>query len=56
MKGLRDRSKALVWQWAKEVEPEMGELGRRDAVLRVWQGSHMIHWDQGDMHGGSRGR
>lgn len=31
----------------------MGELGRRDAGLRVGQSSHMINWDQGDEYGAS---
>lgn len=37
----------------KEVESEMGELGRKEAGFRVGQRSHMINWDQGEKRGGS---
>ena len=29
----------------KEVESEMGELGRKEAGFRVGQRSHMINWE-----------
>lgn len=37
----------------KEVESEMGELGREEAGFRVGQRSQMINWDQGEKRGGS---